>query len=69
MEERFGWNDEQEQALIEELEAEVEAEVEAYLSIPKPAIEDIFEHQFGNMPAALKAQREIARKYPVGDHG
>ena len=69
MEERFGWNDEQEQALIEELEAEVEAEVEAYLSIPRPAIEDIFEHQFGNMPAALKAQREIARKYPAPDHG
>ena len=69
MEERFGWTDEQEQTLIEELEAEVEAEVEAYSSIPRPAIEDIFEHQFGNMPAALKAQREIARKYPVPDHG
>ncbi len=68
MQERFGWTDEQEQALIEELEAEVEAEVEAYLSVPRPKIEEIFDHQFGNMPATLKAQREIARKYPVGDH-
>ena len=69
MEERFGWTDEQEQALIEELEAEVEAEVDAYLATPRPKIEEIFEHQFGNMPDALKAQREIARKYPAPDHG
>ena len=69
MQERFGWTDEQEAALIEELEAEVEKEVEAYLTTPRPAIEDIFEHQFANMPAALAAQREIARKYPVPDHG
>ena len=69
MEERFGWTPAQEEALIEELQAEVEAEVEAYLSMPRPRIEDIFEHQFGNMPAQLKAQREIARKYPVAEHG
>ena len=69
MTERFGWTDEQESALIKELEAEVEEEVEAYLNIPPPRIEDVFEHQFANMPPSLKAQREIARKYPVGDHG
>jgi len=69
MEERFGWTEEQEQALTEELEAEVEAEVEAYLSAPKPQIEEIFEHQFGNMPPMLAAQREIARKYPAPGHG
>ena len=65
MQERFGWTDEQEEVLIKELEAEVEKEVEAYLATPRPKIEDIFEHQFANMPAALEAQREIARKYPV----
>ena len=69
MQERFGWTDEQEASLIEELEAEVEKEVEAYLATPPPRIEDIFDHQFANMPAALEAQREIARKYPVPDHG
>lgn len=69
MQEHFGWTDEQEEALIAELEAEVEKEVDAYLSVPRPRIEDIFEHQFGNMPAQLKAQRAIARKYPVPDHG
>ena len=67
MRDRFGWTDEHEQALIEELEAQVEKEVEAYLSVPRPKIEDIFEHQFANMPASLKAQREIARRYPVPD--
>ena len=69
MEQRFGWTGQQEKALVEELEAEVEQEVEAYLNTPRPKIEDIFEHQFGNMPAALKAQREIARRYPVPEHG
>ena len=69
MQERFGWTDEQEQALIKELEAGVEKEVEAYLSVPRPKIEDVFEHQFANMPASLAAQREIARRYPVPDHG
>ena len=69
MEERFGWTAEQEEALDAELQAEVEAEVEAYLSTPPPGIADIFEHQFGNMPATLRAQRDIARKYPVPDHG
>jgi len=69
MEERFGWTPEQEEALVKALEAEVEAEVEAYLNTPKPRLEDIFEHQFGNMPPMLAAQREIARKYPVPDHG
>lgn len=69
MQERFGWTDAQEEALIEELEAEVEKEVDAYLATPRPQIEDIFEHQFANMPPALEAQREIARKYPVPDHG
>ncbi len=69
MAERFGWTEEQEKALIEELEAEVEAEVDVYLSTPKPRIEEIFEHQYGNMPPTLAAQREIARKYPALDHG
>ncbi len=69
MEERFGWSDKQEQALIKALEAEVEAEVEVYLNTPRPRIEEIFEHQFGNMPATLAAQREIARRYPVAEHG
>ena len=69
MQERFGWTDEQEEALIGELEAEVEKEVEAYLATPRPRIEDIFEHQFASMPASLAAQREIARRYPVPDHG
>ena len=69
MAERFGWTDEQEEALIGELEAEVEKEVEAYLATPRPKIEDIFEHQFASMPASLAAQREIARRYPVPDHG
>ncbi len=69
MENRFGWTGEQEETLVEELEAEVEAEVEAYLSVPGPRIEDIFEHQFGNMPSVLEAQREIARNYPAPEHG
>ena len=69
MAERFGWTDEQEEALIGELEAEVEKEVDAYLATPRPRIEDIFEHQFASMPASLAAQREIARRYPVPDHG
>ncbi|WP_446831424.1 pyruvate dehydrogenase (acetyl-transferring) E1 component subunit alpha [Candidatus Foliamicus sp.] len=68
MEANFGWTEEQETALHEEIEAEVEAEVDAYLRMPKPQIEDIFAHQFGNMPAMLEAQREIARKYPVPSH-
>lgn len=69
MQDRFGWTGEQEQALIAELEAEAEQEVEAYLNTPRPKIEDIFEYQFARMPASLKAQREIARRYPVPDHG
>ena len=68
MEANFGWTEAQEKALLEELEAEVEAEVDAYLRMPEPQIEDIFAHQFGNMPAMLEAQREIARKYPVPSH-
>lgn len=56
------WNEEQENALLEECAEKVEAAVAEYQSAEKPTIESMFDYMYANMPQDLEAQKEKALK-------
>lgn len=62
------WDEHKEQALKEEADRIIEQAVQTYLNTPLPAIEDLFDYHYANMPAQLEQQknealaRELARK-------
>jgi len=62
------WDEAREAALKDECAREVDAAVEAYLNTPKPAIDSMFDYLFARMPAGVKEQRDIARRY-ASTHG
>lgn len=51
------WSEEKEEKLKEECNTMIEAGINEYLSLPKPAITDIFDYHFANLPADLREQR------------
>lgn len=64
------WNAADEKALLAECSAQVEQGVQEYLNLPLPTLESMFDYHYATLPHDLKAQREIALKYPViGGHG
>jgi len=64
------WDAALETALLEECALEVDAAVTEYLGQAKPPTDAMFEHLFAALPARLREQRLIARKYgaKTSDH-
>jgi 2-oxoisovalerate dehydrogenase E1 component alpha subunit len=57
---RGAWDKAREEALIKECGEKVQAAVEAYLKIPPPPVEQMFDHLYAVLPAALEKQRAQA---------
>ncbi len=57
---RGAWDKAHEEALIKECSEKVQAAVEAYLRMPPPAPEQMFDHLYAVLPAALARQRAAA---------
>jgi 2-oxoisovalerate dehydrogenase E1 component alpha subunit len=57
------WDAAKEQALLEECTLAVDAAVTEYLGRARPSTDAMFEHLFSALPAHLREQRRIARKY------
>ena len=65
------WDPGREEALIRECQQAVAAAVDAYLALPPPDTGAMFDCLYATLPAALEAQREVARQYqttPPGAH-
>jgi 2-oxoisovalerate dehydrogenase E1 component alpha subunit len=57
------WDDVKEQALLDDCTRQVDAAVNEYLRNGKPSTDAMFDHLFATLPAQLREQRTIARKY------
>ncbi|WBA81596.1 pyruvate dehydrogenase (acetyl-transferring) E1 component subunit alpha [Endozoicomonas sp. GU-1] len=54
------WDEHKEQALKDEADRIIEQAVATYLNTPLPAIEDLFDYHYANMPAQLEQQKNEA---------
>jgi len=54
------WSAQQENQLLEDCAAKVDAAVEEYLNTPKPAVTDMFDYLFAELPHDLAEQRQYA---------
>ncbi len=57
------WDAAREAALLEECAREVDAAVSEYLARARPSTDAMFDHLFAVLPAHLREQRLLARKY------
>ena len=57
------WDVAKEQALLQECALKVDAAVTEYLAKSKPSTDAMFDHLFAALPAQLREQRLVARKY------
>jgi 2-oxoisovalerate dehydrogenase E1 component alpha subunit len=63
------WTKEKETALLKECSEEVEKSVETYLATYAQGSDAMFDHLFAVLPAAMRRQREEARRFdPANDH-
>jgi pyruvate dehydrogenase E1 component alpha subunit len=63
------WDADREQALLQECARKVDAAVTEYLAKSKPSTDAMFEHLFAVLPAHLREQRLVARKYGAKSSG
>jgi 2-oxoisovalerate dehydrogenase E1 component alpha subunit len=66
------WDDDKEQALLEEAAEKVDAAVQIYLNTPKAPIESMFDYMYQDLPEFLEEQRDHAIRYGDkngGHHG
>ena len=66
------WDDDKEQALLEDAADKVDIAVQKYLNTPKPPVESMFDYMYQDLPESLDEQREHAIRYADtngGDHG
>ena len=63
LESRGLWNEEAEAALRRECGEAVETAVKQYLATPKQSTDTMFDYLYAQLPPALRAQREDARRY------
>jgi 2-oxoisovalerate dehydrogenase E1 component alpha subunit len=66
------WDDDKEQALLEESAAKVDDAVQTYLNTPKAPVESMFDYMYKELPEFLEEQRDHAMQYGDtngGDHG
>ena len=54
------WSAQQENKLLADCAAKVDAAVEEYLNTPKPAVTDMFDYMFAELPHDLAEQRQYA---------
>ena len=57
------WSKEREEALLRECTEAVNQAVEAYLAVPPPGPEMMFDHLYATLPASLREQRETALRF------
>ncbi|MBI4293184.1 MAG: pyruvate dehydrogenase (acetyl-transferring) E1 component subunit alpha [Betaproteobacteria bacterium] len=57
------WNKEREEQLTRECAEQVAQAVDSYLAIAPPGPEEMFDHLYAALPAALREQREAALKH------
>jgi 2-oxoisovalerate dehydrogenase E1 component alpha subunit len=57
------WNDAKETSLLDGCTLKVDAAVTEYLGKTKPSTDAMFDHLFAALPAQLRGQRLVARKY------
>lgn len=60
------WSKEHEEVLLRECTEEVNQAVEAYLAIPPPGPETMFDHLYATLPSSLIEQRESALRSSAG---
>ena len=60
------WGEEREQRLMRECTEQVNEAVEAYLAVPPPPPEAMFDRLYAVLPAALRQQREAALRFAPG---
>lgn len=58
--ENSAWDKAKEDALLKECNEQVQAAAQAYLEIPPPTAEQMFDHLYATLPAALQKQRAAA---------
>jgi 2-oxoisovalerate dehydrogenase E1 component alpha subunit len=63
LESRGLWDEQAELALRRECGEAVDAAVKQYLATPKQSTDTMFDYLYAQLPAALRAQREDARRY------
>ncbi len=54
------WDKAREDALLKECNAQVQAAAQAYIDVPHPGAEQMFDHLYAQLPAALARQRAAA---------
>jgi pyruvate dehydrogenase E1 component alpha subunit len=57
------WDEAQETALRAECTVQIEVAVQSYQNRPPPSTDAMFEHLFAHPPAALTAQKQLARRF------
>ena len=62
------WAKDDEEGLIEELNAEIDAAVDRYLAMPSPPPEAMFDHLYAELPRALAEQRAEVMAGGSDDH-
>lgn len=60
------WDEQQEQALIQEASQLIEKEVQVYLDTPLPPIKDLFDFHYANIPPQLEQQKALAEQRAMG---
>ncbi len=66
------WDDEKEEALLEDAANKVDIAVQKYLNTPKQAVESMFDYMYEELPENLEEQRADAVRYADtngGEHG
>src|SRR5450631_2999691 len=63
------WDAAKEESLLEECTLKVDAAVTEYLGKSKPSTDAMFDHLFAALPAQLREQRLVARKYGAKPSG
>ena len=61
------WGKDDEEALIDAVDAEIDAAVAAYEAMPPQPPEAMFDHLYAELPAALGAQRAAVAEGGAGD--
>lgn len=63
LQETAAWTPAKEEALAQECARQIDAAVSEYLKAAKPSTDAMFDHLFAALPAHLREQRDVARKY------
>jgi 2-oxoisovalerate dehydrogenase E1 component alpha subunit len=63
---RGWWDEAQEESWRRACAQEIDAAVQRYLATPKQSSDAMFDYLYAELPPALRAQREDARRYPAG---